>query len=122
MGSRAYGWLIGLLAITALVLVGVYAYNVGVAHGLAESGKLAAFGHGGPVGGWWPGPWAFGFGFFPIWPLFFILFWFLVVRALFWRGPWHHRGWGGDVPPAFDEWHRRAHRQQGAPPASDSRA
>ena len=37
----------------------------------------------------------------------------MVVRGLFWRGAWGGRGCGyRGVPPAFDEWHRRAHAQQ----------
>lgn len=102
------------------VLIGIEAYNAGVAHGIAVSGRAAA---GGPAGGpylyVWPRPWGFGFGFFPF---FLLLFFFFAVRGLLWRGPWH-RGWSyrhDEVPPAFDEWHRRAHAQDGRsqPPAA----
>jgi hypothetical protein len=108
-----------LSAIALLALVGVYIYDLGVAHGLAESAKVSGFGAGdGPYFGWWR-PW--GFGFFPLFP-FLILLW-LVLRAFFWRGPWYRRRWygpGGDdgrggVPPAFEEWHRRAHGQREPP-------
>ena len=118
MGNRfRFQWLTGLLMV-ALLAVGVgYAYNLGVARGVAESGKLLAS----------PGadvplalsarPWGLGFGFFPIFPLFFILFWFVVLRGLFWRGAWYGRGCGfQNAPPAFDEWHRQAHAR-GEPPA-----
>ncbi|HTP27238.1 MAG TPA: hypothetical protein VMK12_16500 [Anaeromyxobacteraceae bacterium] len=82
-------WLGVLSAIALLALVGVYTYDLGVAHGLAESAKVGGLGAGdGPVFGWWR-PW--GFGFFPLFP-FLILLW-LVMRAFFWRGPryWRRR-------------------------------
>ncbi len=119
MGRYRFSWLIGLGAIALLAVVGVYAYNIGVAHGLAESGRFAvAPGAGVPVGPWWPRPWGFGFfPFFPVFPLLFLLFAFVIARALFWRGAWHGRGYCGGVPPAFDEWHRRAHAQTPPPDA-----
>ena len=128
MGSRlGFRWLIGLLVVAMLVVAGVYGYNIGVAHGLAESGQFAAApGPGAPAVAFYPRPWGFGFGFFPFFPLLFILFWFAVVRSLFWRGGWYGRrgcGYGGyrGVPPAFEEWHRRAH-EQGAPPETQVKA
>jgi hypothetical protein len=68
----------------------------------------------------WPRPWGFGFGFFPFFPLLFILFWIFVARGLFWRGAaWRGRGCGYyGRADALDEWHRRAHAQQGGEPAS----
>jgi hypothetical protein len=84
----------------------MYAYNLGVAQGIAESGRaVAASGSGVPIVVW-PPPW--GFGFFPFFPLFFILFWFVMLRGLFWRGPWRRRG----IPPELEEWHRRAHAHE----------
>jgi hypothetical protein len=122
MGNRfAFRWLTGLFMVAVIAAVGIYTYNLGVAHGIAESGRvLAAPGTAVPVVAIWPRPWGFGFGFFPF---LFILFWFFVARGLFWRGPWRGRmhGYGG-VPPQFDEWHRRAHAQQNPPPAPESRA
>jgi hypothetical protein len=119
--------LAGLLTIAMVAVVGVYAYNLGVAHGIAESSRLiAASGGGAPAVPVWPRPWGYGFGFFPFFPFLFILFWFFLLRGIFWRGGWHHRGWDyyghGGVPPAFDEWHRRAHAQPGVPPAPDAKA
>jgi hypothetical protein len=124
-----FRWLAGLLMIAVLVVVGVYTYNLGVAHGIAESARLAAAPGGGatvvPV---WPRPWGYGFGFFPFFPFFpflFILFWFFLLRGIFWRGAWHRRRWDdghGGVPPAFEEWHRRAHAESGPRPATDAKA
>ena len=123
MGSRFRQWAIGLVLMAIVAAVGVYVYNLGFAHGLAEGGRFAAApAASGPLVVWWPRPWGFGFGLFPFFPLLFILFWFFIIRALFWRSAWAYRGgWGyrgcgpGGVPPAFEEWHRRAHAQQGPP-------
>jgi hypothetical protein len=129
-----FGVLLVLLLIAGAVSLGVYAYNAGVAQGLAESGKLAAltpeegarlspYFYGGPF--WHPRP--FGFGFFGCFgPLFFILLIFLLVRGLVWGGPWgrghgwRHGPWDRGVPPMFDEWHRQAHSQgtEQTPPSS----
>jgi hypothetical protein len=103
------------LAIGALIVVGaaavaIGAYNAGVAQGIAESGRLiAAPPAATPFVYVWPRPW--GFGFFPVFPLFFLLVFFFVMRGLLWTGRWHG-GWRhryDGVPPAFEEWHRRAH-------------
>jgi hypothetical protein len=120
-------WLGALAVVALLVLIGVWIYDLGVARGLAEGANVAGFGaRDGPFIGWWR-PWGFGFGFFPFFP-FLILLW-LVLRAFVWRGPWYGRRWyargygpgwndGRDgVPPAFEEWHRRAHGQREPPPA-----
>ena len=126
--SLARGIAIAVLVIAAAVAVGLGAYNAGLAHGLAESGRAVAAVPPGatPYVYVWPHHWGFGFGFFP---LFFLLFLFLVVRGFIWRGP-RWGGWGGGwrggpgcgyygyyggVPPAFDEWHRRAHEPQQPP-------
>jgi hypothetical protein len=110
--------LIRALAIAALVIaaagaVGTVAYNAGVAQGMAETGRAIAVPPAGTQPVYvWPRPW--GFGFFPIFPFVFLVFLFFILRGLVWRGPWRG-GWGypsGGVPPAFDEWHRRAHGEQ----------
>jgi hypothetical protein len=118
MGRSPFGWLIGLLVVAALAGAGVYVYDLGVARGIADSGRLAAVpGAAGvplvPYWAIWPRPWGFGFGFFPFFPLLFILLWFVLLRGFFWRGGWSGRGYRhGGVPPAFEEWHRRVHAQE----------
>jgi hypothetical protein len=114
MGNRMwFRFAIGILALATVVAVSTYSYNLGLARGLADNGRSITFA---------PGPWGFGFGFFPLFPFLFIFFWFFVLRGLFWRGPWGRRAWHHDgVPPAFDEWHRRAHARQDRPsPAPDT--
>jgi hypothetical protein len=117
-----------LAAAILATLVGVLAYNAGVTHGLAQTGQAGggpgAFGPYGPYGWYRPG----GFGFF--FPFLFLGLWFLVLRALFWGGPWgRYRCYGGgfhDLPPTFDEWHRRAHermtKEPGGSPTDDDRS
>ena len=105
------------LLIAAVAAIGSYTYQLGRARGIVESGRIAAP-SGAPVAlAYWPRPWGYGFGFFPVFPLlFFLFFWVFVMRALFWSGRWHRGyrgGWGSHgVPPMFEEWHRRAHDQQ----------
>ena len=98
---------IGALVIAAAAAIGVGAYNAGVAQGLAQGGAYPYM---------WYRPW--GFGFFPFF-LLLVLF-FIIARILAWRGRWHD-GWSyrhGGVPPAFEEWHRRAHADRPAPPTT----
>jgi hypothetical protein len=92
MGERfGFRLLLGTALVGALAVVGFYTYELGLAHGIAQSGQLvAAPGSGAPVVVW-PRPWGFGFGFFPFFPLI-ILFWIVVARGLFWRGAWRGRG------------------------------
>jgi hypothetical protein len=119
MNNRTRSLAIAALAIAVAAAIGIGAYNAGVAQGIAESGRaMAAPPPGTPYVYVWPRPWAFGvFPFFPIFPIFFVVFLFFALRGLLWRSPW--RGgwarWHDGVPPAFEEWHRRAH---GEPPAS----
>jgi hypothetical protein len=95
MGRSPFAWLVGLFVIALLVGAGVYVYDLGVARGAVESARLvAAPGNGAPIVAFWPRPWGFGFGFFPFFPLLFILFWFVLLRGFFWRGGWRSRGYG----------------------------
>ena len=108
------GVLIAVLCIGTAAAIGVSAFHLGMAHGLAAAGQA-------PVGApgiasyayAWPYPWH---GFF-LAPLFWLFLTVLMVRALVgrrsWRGGCHYRDDG--VPPAFEAWHRRAHAQQDPP-------
>ena len=105
------------LVIAGAAAIGIGAYNAGMAQGIAEAGRAVAAPPAGTqyvyVG---HRPW--GFGFFPIFPIFFLFF---IARGLLWRGPWRG-GWGcqhNGVPPAFDEWHRRAHGEQPMTPTAE---
>ncbi len=98
------------------VIVGLGAYRMGMAQGLAlgmaqvEDGRAAVHSYPWHAPGWygygWHGPWGFGFGFGFLVPLLFFFVWFAALRMLFWRGPrgpWGRGGWRGP-------WHRRHHR------------
>lgn len=101
-----------ILAVVAVVGIGVAAFNAGVDEGisreLAQSGNgdqvVRVVGHG---YGWGYGR-GFGFPFgLILFPLFIIGI-VLLVRGAFARGRW-----GG--PAAFDEYHRRLHEQPRTP-------
>ena len=114
-----------LVLIAAILGIGAYAYNIGIARGLAQNATVPAGGSVPvPYMHYWPPFFGFGYGFGFLGcliPLFLLFLVFGSVRALFWHGPmgWRrhmHRGsWGWrdengkDVPPFFEEWHRRAH-------------
>ncbi len=118
-----------LVVLAGVAGVGIYAYNLGVAQGLAGSASPAA-----PAPGLAPylyygrpfffGP--FGFGFAGcLFPLLFIFLGLILLRGLFWHGRWGHGYWGHGphgrweqgVPPMFEEWHRKAHEPQPTQPA-----
>ena len=55
---------------------------------------------------------------------FFVGFWVLLIRGLFWGWPWGGKGrsYHGrleDLPADFDDWHRRAHERMGATSADN---
>ncbi len=118
-GRWVFGVLLVVLLIVGVVGLGVYAYNVGIAQGLAQSGKLPT-----PETGVAPSPyygpfffrpWGFGFGFLRcLIPLFFFFLFFALLRGFFWGGRWGFRhGWTENgVPQRFEEWHRKAHETQ----------
>ena len=112
-------WALVAGAVLFSVGVGFFAYNAGAAHALAGSavpvvqavpGAVAVYG--------FYHPWGFG----PVFPLFFLVFWFVALRALIGRRRWwgRPRGYYGDgadgVPPMFEEWHRGAHARETQPP------
>jgi hypothetical protein len=96
--------------------VGFASYNLGVAHGLAASGAAVAQAPapGAPASP----PYAWGyyrphpFGFVP--PFLGLLFAFLIVRLLFWGGPFRHRWYGYPAqygPAGLEDWHRHQHER-----------
>ncbi len=87
--QSGYRIVVGLLMVALAVGLGVYTYNMGFARGLAQSGAAVAAR---PWGPWGYGFFPFFFPFFPVFPFLFILFWFFVARALFWRGRWYRGG------------------------------
>ncbi len=113
-GRFILGLLLVLVLIALAASIGVNAYNVGVAQGLADSGKLAP----GPYPYPFYGPFffrPFGFGFLGfIGPLFLFLIFFALLRGLFWGRHWgrHPGHWEGQVPPAVEEWHRKMHESK----------
>jgi hypothetical protein len=60
--NRRFGFqlIVGLLALALVAGVGIYAYNLGVARGIADSSRLlttpGAPGSGVPIVAWWPHP------------------------------------------------------------------
>jgi hypothetical protein len=124
-----------ILAIVAVVGIGLAAFNAGLDEGvsrqLAQSGDtqqvVRVYGHG------WGYGYGRGFGFpfgLILFPLFIIGI-VLLIRGAFWRGRWGGPRWwgpgygpGGYGPPgrwggpqAYDEYHRRLHEQPQAPAA-----
>lgn len=101
-------WAVIAGALVFAAIVGALAWNAGVSHGIAESGKfVGAPGTPYPYPYYAHRPWGFGFFFVP---LFFIAFWLLVVRGLF----WHRRGYAGYACGSrLDDWHARAHERMG---------
>jgi hypothetical protein len=128
--SHSIRWMILSAAVLLAVGVGAFAFNAGVTHGIAVSGKMVT-----PPGGvpypypYWGWHRPFGFGGFFV-PLLFIAFWVFVVRGLFGRRRWRCagslRGQGpgcgpdGDRNSRLDEWHRRAHERMGDAELADA--
>jgi len=102
--------------ITALIvtlviaaIVGIGAYQLGVAQGLAGAGGATAV----APAAYYYHPFFFGgFGF--LFPLLFIFLIFFLIRGAFWGG-WGRRygGWGrygyGDPRDRLEEWHKQMH-------------
>jgi hypothetical protein len=124
----------GFRLISALVLVAAiagiafFAFQAGVAQGSpvtleAPSGQSVPAPYPYPYYGMpFHRPWGLGFGCFGILiPLFLFFLAISAFRFLFWGPRWgwrHHHGpwgrdWQGDVPPMFNEWHKRAHSDTG---------
>jgi hypothetical protein len=115
--NNGHRWLVLAGALLLAAAVGFWAFQAGVAQGLELSGKIVAPSPG--VAGPYPYPYPYpyygwhrpwGFGFFFV-PLFFIAFWLLLIRGVFWRRRWHV-GSGCGPYDRFEEWHRRAHERE----------
>ena len=97
----------------------------------AEDGQAVPpmmYGYGHPYGyGYGMRGYGHHFGFFPFvaicGSIIFLFFFFGFMKMLFFRGMrrgWGHHGhhgpwgkdWEGNVPPMFNEWHKRAHGEQ----------
>jgi hypothetical protein len=99
--NKVNRWAVLAGVILLALVVGGIAYNIGVTQGIEQSGKVVTAPGGPYPHHGWHRPWGFGFFFFP---LFFIAFWFLIARGLFWRG-------GCGYGSRLDEWHRGAHER-----------
>jgi hypothetical protein len=120
-----FRFMAGLVLLVAIAGIAFFAYQSGVAHGVASNIQVASPGtavapytlYGMPFGyfGWFP--W---FGIFGLLiPIFLFFLAFGVMRMLVWGPRWdwrrmHHGAmengpWGNDVPQMFKEWHRRMH-------------
>jgi hypothetical protein len=117
-GRFVLSLLLVLVIVAGAIGLGTYAYNAGVAQGLAQSGRIAA-----PDGGavvpyyapYYHQPFGFGFGGF-LFSCFFLLLIIGLVRAIFGRRHWGMHGrrgpWNGDFPPMAAEWHRKMHESK----------
>ncbi|MBK6794636.1 MAG: hypothetical protein IPG80_19300 [Anaerolineales bacterium] len=133
-----------LLVLGLIAGAGAFGFKAGMMRGIeqapevaaaiekaAEDGQPAApmYGHGYAYG--YPQPYGFGFHhhFNPFGAIcgsiFFLFLFFGFMKMMFFRrmrhgwghhghhGPWG-KGWEGNVPPPFEEWHKRAHGEKPA--------
>ncbi len=128
MNGKIVARILAVLVLIAVIAgIAFFAFNAGVAQGVAMKLPPLAAGQTGsvpyPYYGipffWHPFPF-FGFGFGCFGPLIALFLLFIALRAvsfLFWGPRWGymgHRagrhGWGENgVPPMFQEWHDRMH-------------
>lgn len=117
-GRIVYRIFLAIVLLAVIAGLGVYAYNLGIAQGVAQSGNLPAPSAGAaPYYPYFHGPfffWPFGFPvLLCLVPLLFFGLFGILFRGLFWRGPgrWggHYGPWENGVPPRFEEWHRKMH-------------
>ncbi len=131
----------GLVLLAAIAGLGVFAYQAGVAHGVAANIQVSTaqavtspeFFHGMTYGHFMGFR---GVGLFGLLFAFFLLcLAFSAMRRLIWGPRWgmrhmgygpmgrgsmgHHGPWGEGVPPMFAEMHRRAHAAPGWDKAPD---
>ena len=118
--SNRFRWAAMLLTLALVAAVGVFTYDLGVAHGVAQvAPTVVAPGAPGSPGNvvpyvFYPRPYGWGFGIFPFFGLFWLALIFLFARRLWWGPRWYGRGYGwrgcyGRTAPEFDERRRRAH-------------
>ena len=99
-----------IVTLVIAAIVGVGAYQLGVAQGLATTGTAVA-----PYGYYHPFFFG-GFGF--LFPLLFIFLIFFLLRGAFWGG-WGRRygggpggGYWGDPKARLEEWHKEIHGEK----------
>jgi hypothetical protein len=125
MSKRLWtGLLVGLLAATALVAVGVGAFHAGQRHTVTtvapvvgeagEAVRVVGYGHWGPG---WGGP-PFGF-FFPLLIIGLVALLIAGRRRAYWGGPDGPCGPGGKQGMLAD-WHRQAHAEHTAAPPGEA--
>ena len=102
-----------LIGVLLSLVIAVGAFTLGLAHGahMAQVPAGAFPGHGPHAGP--PG----GFGWF-LFPLAFVALFFILPALCFGGRRGWHGGPGHGVPPAFEEWHRRAHANDPANPGT----
>ncbi len=128
---------LAVVLLAAIAGLGVFAYQAGLAQGVAQNAQLPAPAGGlpAPVYPYYPGMWYghpfFGFGFLScLGPLFLLFLAFAALRGLLWHGhggwgrmhhgPWGRRDWQGEVPPPVQEWHRKMHEDAGSQTSTQS--
>src|SRR5438067_13788987 len=95
--NRRFAWIWGLATVAIATIVGVVAYHAG------QTAQIVTT-TGGDGRVIYPGYYGFGFGFFPLFGLFWLfLTGFFLLRFIFWR-PW--RGGSG-----CGYWHEQPHGQ-----------
>ena len=128
----------GLVLIAVIAGIAFLAYNAGVTHGSSLNVQAPAGVNGSQANPsyampyWWPFPF-FGFGFFGLLALFFLVsvafgaFRMMLFGPRFgWHGmhrrygSWGERGTGEDIPPMFVEMHRRMHAADESKPADQA--
>lgn len=106
--NRRFGfaWIWGLATLAIATIVGLVAYHAGqtaqIVTTTAGDGRVI-----------YPGYYGFGFGFFPLFGLFWLLLLgFFLFRFAFWRP------WGGGFGSGYWHQHPHEHRETAAPPSS----
>jgi hypothetical protein len=112
--NERYGpprWVLLAGALLLLSIAAAVAYNVGLNQGIGGQGATPTTV---VYRGW--------HGFGPLWLLFGFFFFFGFLRSCWWGGGgpryWSYRRgyryWDDELPPGFEEWHRRAHERDGS--------